>query len=100
MAGNISIGMCGASSGGTLNDAKMVKLSRRMNRANVGPGTGRGVVVLKSFVKCASFHNDSDTFAAEAAANFEVPWVMVEAGLLLIVDRTVSMVFAVRYVPP
>jgi hypothetical protein len=78
----------------------MVKLSLRMNRAKVGAGTARGAVVLKSCVNCASFHSDSDTFAAEVAANLEVPWVTEEAGLLLIVERRVSMVFAVRYVPP
>lgn len=39
-------------------------------------------------------------FAVELATNLEVPDVTVDAGLLCMVDVTVSRVLAVKYVPP
>lgn len=54
----------------------------------------------KSFVKWESFQRERETFAADAAANLAVPWVVEEAGLLRVVERKVSIVLAIRYVPP
>src|ERR1700749_3307325 len=93
-------GMYGASSGGTLKEAKIVMESRSMNRAYVGGGMGRGEAVEKSLVKGESFHREREMFADDVAANFIVPWVVVAYGLERIVERTVSMVFAHIYVPP
>jgi hypothetical protein len=94
------VGICGASRGGTLNDAKMVKQSRSMKSAYVGGGMGRGEVVEKSLVKCESFQSERVMFEADVAANFIVPWVVVEQGLERMVERMVSIALAQMYVPP
>ena len=98
-AGSASMGMYGASSGGTLNDAKIVRQSRSVNSAYDAGGSGRGVVVPNRRVKCVSFHRQRDKFAADVAVNFAVPWVVLVSGVLRMVEDAVSMVLAVRYVP-
>jgi hypothetical protein len=91
-------GMCFARTGGTLNEAKMVRLSRTRKRAYVGSGIGRGAVVEKSLVKCESFHKLTERFVPEAQINLAVPCVVAVQGCALTVDETVSTVFAIIYV--
>jgi hypothetical protein len=94
--GSTSIGNFGARTGGTLNDAKIVRQSRNVNSRYVGAGRGRGAVGEKRRVKCVSFQRQRERFAKEVAANFGVPWVVEMAGEGRRVDEMVSMVFAVR----
>jgi hypothetical protein len=89
-------GMCLARTGGTLNDAKIVRLSRARKRAYVGSGIGRGAAVEKSFVKCESFHRLTVRFVLDVQRNLAVPCVVAVQGCALTVDETVSTVFAIK----
>jgi hypothetical protein len=97
--GSNCIGNLGASRGGTLNDAKMVRESRSVKSKYVGEGRGRAATGLKRRVKWVSFQRQRERFAREVAANFGVPWVVALAGEGLTVEDVVSITFAVRYVP-
>lgn len=93
------MGSLGASMGGTLNDAKIVRESRSVNNIYVGEGSGRAATGLKRRVKWVSFQRQRDRFVREVAANLDVPWVVALAGEGLIVEDAVSIAFAERYVP-
>jgi hypothetical protein len=91
----------GPRSGGTLNDANIVRQSRIANRAYEGPGTARGGPPgPNSRAKAWSLNRHKPIFAVDEATNFVVPAVTSVAGSLRTVDVIVSSVFAVRYVPP
>jgi hypothetical protein len=77
-----------------LKDASIVRESRIMNKAYVGPGRGRGAVVPNRRVNCVSFQIPKERFAKEVAANLDVPWVVDVAGVDRIVDEIVSTVLA------
>lgn len=89
----------GASIGGTLNDANIVRESRNVKSIYVGEGSGRATTGLKRRVKWVSFQRQRDRFVKEVAANLDVPWVVALAGEGLIVEEAVSIAFAERYVP-
>lgn len=67
------MGSLGASMGGTLKDAKMVRESRNVKSMYVGEGSGRAATGLKRRVKWVSFHRQRDRFVREVAANLDVP---------------------------
>lgn len=92
------MGSLGASRGGTLNDAKMVRESRKVKSIYVGAGSGRAATGLKRRVKWVSFQRQNERFVREVAANLEVPWVVALAGEGLMVEDAVSIAFAERYV--
>jgi hypothetical protein len=94
--GNAFVGICGASKGGILKLAAMVKESRRAKSTNVVDGIGRGVTGEKSLVKFASFHKPRERLVSDVAANLAVPWVVLWAGLLVMVEEAVSMALAAR----
>lgn len=96
--GRTSIGSLGASIGGTLNDANMVRESRNVKSIYVGEGRGRAATGLKRRVKWVSFQRHRERFVREVAANLDVPWVVELAGEGLMVEDEVSIAFAERYV--
>lgn len=89
----------GASNGGRLNDAKMVRQSLAANKLYVIGGTGRGDTVPKSFVNWLSLYRHRLRLALLVAANFAGPLVTVDAALPEVVDLNVSSMLAVMYVP-
>jgi hypothetical protein len=98
-AGSNCIGSLGASIGGTLKDAKIVRQSRSVNSRYVGVGIGRAATGLKRRVKWVSFQRQRVRLVREVAANLDVPWVVALAGDGLTVEDAVSIAFAERYVP-
>jgi hypothetical protein len=87
----------GASRGGRLKDAKMVRQSRTVKRAKVGRGTGReGPVDPKSCVKRLSLYRQSARFEVEVATNLGVPAVVEVIESRDMVDDAVSIEFAVK----
>lgn len=93
-------GNFGAISGGRLNDANIVMLSRSAKRAYVTGGMGLAETVPNILVNWESLIMVRLRFAALVAANFAGPAVVVLAALLRVVDLKVSRKFADRYVPP
>lgn len=88
----------GASRGGMLNEANIVRQSRRAKTAKHGRGTGRGAAApgaRKSLTKAWSLYTHSDTLAREEAANLAGPEVVVRAGEADKVDVAVSRALAV-----
>ena len=57
---------------------------------------GRAETVPNIFVNWLSLYRQRLRFAVLVAANLERPLLVAEAGLLVVVDLTVSRVFAVR----
>jgi hypothetical protein len=87
----------GASSGGRLNEAKMVMQSRIVKSAKVGNGTAReGPVEPKSCVNLLSLYRQRARLAVLVARNFGVPAVVEDAGIEYRVEEAVSMVLAVK----
>ena len=89
----------GASRGGRLKEAKMVRQSRMVKRAKVGRGTGRlgpAEAAAKSCVNWLSLYRHRARFEAEVAANLVVPAVVLVKGVCVRADETVSIVLAVK----
>lgn len=76
----------------------MVRQSRTVKRAKVGSGTGRlGPLPLpKSWVNWLSLYRQSARFEEEVAANLVVPAVVLEKGVWVRADESVSIVLAVK----
>lgn len=92
----------GPSMEGTLKLENMVMQSRTANNADEGSGTGRGTTPggPNMRTKTWSLYIQMPMLAVEEAANLAAPAVTVVAGLFAMVDEAVSMVLAVKYVPP
>lgn len=92
----------GAIMGGRLKDAKIVRESRRANNAYEILGiaaTGDEGGPPNILANCESLYTHRDMLTDEVARNFVVPDVIVEAGFAETVDKAVSTVLAVAYVP-
>lgn len=95
-AGTICIGNLGASIGGTLKEANIVRESRSVKSRYVGVGMGRAATGLKRRVKWVSFQRQRERFVMDVAANLDVPWVVALAGEGSTVENAVSIAFAER----
>lgn len=89
-------GTLGASNGGRLKLANIVRQSLAAKSAYVGPGTGRAETVPNMRVNWLSLYRQRERLAVLVARNFEGPVVVVDAGWLRKVDWVVSNMFAVR----
>ena len=97
-------GRSGAIKGGRLKDAKTVIESRRANNAKLGIGTGRGGTKVdvrgpNILVNWLSLCRHKLMLTPEVATNFAGPAVVEPAGWPRTVLDTVSIVFAIAYVP-
>jgi hypothetical protein len=91
------VSMRGASKGGRLKEAKMVRQSRTVKRANVGIGTGRlGPLEPKSWVNWLSLYRQRARLDVDVATNLVVPAVVEPMGVLARTEAKVSMAFAVK----
>jgi hypothetical protein len=87
----------GASSGGRLKEAKMVRQSRTVKRAKVGRGTGRDEPAEpKICVNLLSLYRQSARLVVDVPRNLGVPAVVDEGGVECRVEEAVSMVLAVK----
>jgi hypothetical protein len=88
-------GIYGANIGGKLNDANIVKPSRRTKRPSVAGGTRAAEDEPNILAKLESFHTLRETLAADVPANLALPCVTDVQGEGLTVEENVSIELAV-----